>query len=202
MRKEIILLFILLFCYHGCEQDMQKVDHPQLQKTGEPDCPTWFVPRSNQTGDCKCGAQTFFSLVVVKCDQDSNQSMILSSYCMTYNESTDVTVVGTCPYNSHKADYQEQYVKLPQNVSHLNEFMCGVLNRTGPLCSHCKEGLGVPVFSYTSQCLPCLGGLSGWLLYIFLAVFPTTIFFIVHRLPNPSYFSTNECFHLHMSISL
>ena len=170
MRKEIILLFILWCCSRGC---LQKVDdHSQQQ------CPTWFVPQSNHPGDCKCGDQSF-SGRAVKCEEHSNQSMLCLSYCMTYNESTDVTVVGSCPYNSHKTDYQELYVKLPQNVSHLNEFMCGGLNRTGPLCSHCQEGLGIPVFSYTLGCLQCLKGLSGWLLYIFLAVFPTTIFFLI-----------------------
>ena len=177
MGGDILLLLILSFSSHGCEQGMQ--DDPQLQKTGERDCPTWFVSWSNQTGDCKCGVQKFSSLVVVKCDEYSDKTMLLSGYCMTHNESTDVTVVGSCPYNSHKTDYRELYVKLPQNVSHLNEFMCGGLNRTGPLCSQCKEGLGIPVFSYTFGCLPCLESLSGWLLYIFLAVFPTTIFFLI-----------------------
>ena len=171
MRKEIILLFILWYCSCGC---LQKVDdHSQQQ------CPTWFVPQSNHTGDCKCGNQRLFSGRAVKCEEHSNQSMLGLSYCMTYNESTDVTVVGGCPYNSHKADLQEQYVKLPQNISHLNEFMCGGLNRTGQLCSHCKKGLGIPVFSYTLHCIPCLGSFGGWLLYLFLAVFPTTIFFLI-----------------------
>ena len=176
MGIEVILLFIMLFCSHGCEQGMQKGDHPQLHKTGEQECPTWFVPRSNHTGDCKCGVQTFNS---VKCDEDSNQSMILLGNCMTYNESMDVTVVGGCPYNSHKTDYQELYVKLPWNVSHLNNFMCGMLDRTGLLCSHCQEGLGIPVFSYTLGCVSCLGRFGGWLLYIFLAIFPTTLFFLI-----------------------
>ena len=90
-----------------------------------------------------------------------------------------MTVVGGCPYNSHKADYQQLYIKLPQNISHLNEFMCGGLNRTGPLCSHCQDGLGIPMLSYTLGCLQCLESVSGWLLYIFLAVFPTTTFFLI-----------------------
>ena len=98
---------------------------------------------------------------------------------MTYSELRAVTVVGGCPYNSHKADFQELYVKRPQNVSHLNEFMCGGLDRSGPLCSHCQEGLGIPVFSYMLHCIPCLGSFGGWLLYIFLALFPTTIFFLI-----------------------
>ena len=41
------------------------------------------------------------------------------------------------------------------------------------------EGMGIPVFSYMLHCLPCLANLSGWLLYVFLADFPTTMFFLV-----------------------
>ena len=35
------------------------------------------------------------------------------------------------------------------------------------------------MFSYTLQCVPCLESLSGWVLYLFFAVFPTTIFFLI-----------------------
>ena len=179
MRKELltVTLLLILGLPHGFQQGTGNAN--QTQRTEEQECPTWFVPRSNQTGGCKCGVQTFSSVAVVKCDDYSKQTMLMSGFCMTYNESTDVTVAGRCPYNSHKTDYQELYVKLPLNVSHLNEFMCGVLNRTGLLCTHCQEGLGIPVFSYTLHCLPCLGSFGGWLLYIFLAVFPTTIFFLI-----------------------
>ena len=179
MRGELaIALLVILGLPHGLQQETENVNQIQEtreQKTGEQHCPTWFVPQSNNTADCKC-AQT---LTEVKCDEHSNQSMIKSSSCMTYDGSTDVTVAGNCPYNSHTPDSDKVYIKLPQNISHLNEFMCGGLDRTGVLCSHSKHGLGVPVFSYTLHCLPCLESLSGWLLYLFFAVFPTTIFFLI-----------------------
>ena len=180
MRSELaITLLVILGLPRGLQQETEKVNQIQEtreQKTREQHCPTWFVPQSNHTDDCRCGAQI---AAVVKCDEHSNQSVVVLDYCMTYNDSTNVTVVGHCPYNSHKPDSDEIYIKVPQNFSHLNEFMCGGLNRTGVLCSHCKEGLGIPVFSYTLCCLPCLESLSGWLLYIFLAAFPTTVFFLI-----------------------
>ena len=172
-RESVITLLVIL----GVSQGLLQED--VNRKAQQQQCPTWFIPEGNHTGDCKCGVQTFFSTVIVKCDETSNQSMLASYTCMTYNESTGVTIVGLCPYNSHKTDSQELYMKLPQNVARLDDFMCGVLNRTGPLCSHCMEGLGIPVFSYVLHCLPCLESSSGWLLYIFLAVFPTTIFFLI-----------------------
>ena len=96
---------------------------------------------------------------------------------MTHNKEPSTTVVGRCPYNSHRASGMQQvYVKLPKNVSELNAFMCGGLNRTGQLCSQCKR---IPVFSYTLHCLQCMDSCSGWLLYSFLALFPTTAFFII-----------------------
>ena len=180
MRSELaVTLLVILGLPRGHQQETENVNQIQEtreHKTREQHCPTWFVPQSNHTGDCKCGAP---SLAVVKCDEHSNQSMVRLGSCLTYSNSTDVQVVGGCPYNSHKADFQELYIKLPQNISHLNEFMCGGMDRAGILCSRCKHGLGIPVFSYTLHCLPCLKSLGGWVLYIFLAVFPTTIFFLI-----------------------
>ena len=86
---------------------------------------------------------------------------------MDYNEEEDVVFVGGC-----------LFVKPPQNVSELNQFVCGELNRTGVLCSQCQEGLGTAIFSYSMQCLPCMSSGLGWTLYVFLATFPTTIRFL------------------------
>ena len=61
----------------------------------------------------------------------------------------------------------------------LNEFMCGWLNRTGLLCGKCQPGLGPVVLSNTPKCMRCLDNGLGWLLYVFLATFPSTIFFLV-----------------------
>ena len=116
----------------------------------------------------------------VKCDQGSSQTLLALAVCMTYNKEPGTTLVGSCPYNSHRtSEIHQVYVELPKNVSELNAFMCGGLNRTGQLCSHCKEGLGIPVFSYTLHYVQCMDSRYGWLLYFFLALFPTTVFFII-----------------------
>ena len=115
---------------------------------------------------------------VVLCEQESNASL-LYLYCMTYDEVNNSMACNYCPYHYHKPDVQGLYVKLPQNVCDLNEFMCGGLNRTGLLCNDCKPGLGPAVFSYTLHCLECLESGYGWLLYMFLATFPTTVMFLV-----------------------
>ena len=141
------------------------------------ECPTWFVPvDDNGTIDCNCGSSLS---EVVLCDDNSHTSMLRFQDCMTYDEASNRTLAGICPYHYHKPDVQGLYVKLPQNVCDLNEFVCGRLNRTGLLCSQCKPGLGPAVFSYTLKCLKCLDGGYGWLLYLFLATFPTTVILLL-----------------------
>ena len=142
----------------------------------QPECPTWFVPvYKNGTMSCVCGDSLGG---VVLCEEESNISLLFQ-YCMTYDDVNNSTACSYCPYHYHKPDVQGLYVKLPQNVCDLNEFMCGGLNRTGLLCSDCKPGLGPAVFSYTLQCLKCLEGGYGWLLFMFLATFPTTVLLLV-----------------------
>ena len=98
---------------------------------------------------------------------------------MDYNEEKDVVFIGGCPFVNQQSEVDEVYVKPPQNVPELNEFLCGGLNRTGVLCSQCQEGLGTAIFSYSMQCLPCMSSGLGWTLYVFLATFPTTVLFLL-----------------------
>ena len=141
----------------------------------QPECPTWFVPvNNNGTMSCVCGDSLGGRIL---CDRSN--ICLLFLYCMTYDEVNDSMAFNYCPYQYHKPDIQGLYVTLPQNACDLNEFMCGGLNRTGLLCSHCRPGLGPAVFSYTLPCLKCLDSGYGWLLYTFLATFPTTVMFLV-----------------------
>ena len=162
----------LLLIYISLGNALESRDNHVCQS----ECPPWFVPvNNNDTNSCKCDSWNR----MVLCGKNSDTSMVFFGHCMTYDEVNNNTVVGMCPYHYHKPDVQGLYVKLPQNVCDLNEFMCGGLNRTGRLCSNCKPGLGPAVYSYTLRCLKCLDGGYGWLLYMFLATFPTTVMFLV-----------------------
>ena len=145
----------------------------------EPRCPVWMKPKAGLNGTVTCDCVRSFGGEVL-CDQSSKTSWLLVGYCLTNDEGENSPeVVGQCPFFYHKPDHKQVYVTLPQNKSKLNTFMCGGLNRTGLLCSQCKPGLGPAVFSYVHQCLECLDSKYGWLLYIFLATFPTTVLFLV-----------------------
>jgi len=64
------------------------------------------------------------------------------------------TVVGACPFNF---DQHDTTMSLSQMIttSKLNSFMCGGLNRTGPLCSKYQRGMGPVVLSCKWQCVEC-----------------------------------------------
>ena len=47
------------------------------------------------------------------------------------------------------------------------------------MCSQCRVGLGTAIYSYSLQCLPCMSSGLGWILYVILATFPTTVLFLV-----------------------
>ncbi len=52
-------------------------------------------------------------------------------------------------------------------------------NREGFMCSKCKKGLGISMMTYDNKCVKCIGGLRGWILSLFLATVPTTLFFVL-----------------------
>ena len=175
-----ILLFIALLCDVFDHSDGHQGKPVQLAEENPINrgCPSWFVPVSNDSNHCKCGEPIHHPGRIVLCDPNTKQTLLLIGNCMDYNEEEDVVFVGGCPFTNQKGDVDGVYVKPPQNVSKLNQFFCGKLNRTGVLCSQCPEGLGTAIFSYSMQCLHCMSSVLGWTLYVFLATFPTTVLFL------------------------
>ena len=106
--------------------------------------------------------------------------------CITYNSTTKSTEYhyGPCPYIAHYTTTTTEfidtfYIQLPSNVSLLNEYMCGPLNREGPLCGKCKDGYGIALYSYTLECSKCWEHGYGWVLYYFLELFPITVMYFL-----------------------
>ena len=140
-------------------------------------CPDCFVPdNSSSTGHSCYDSYPHF-------DTPGNQMMHLGK-CVTYNSTTNVAEYhyGDCPYIAHNNTtifYRVLYIELPRNVCSLNEFMCGPLNREGPLCGKCKDGYGIALYSYTLKCSKCWGHGYGWVLYYFLELFPITVMYFL-----------------------
>ena len=139
-------------------------------------CPPWFIPDNSSRTGCSCHK----SGAAVKCGK--NSSLLQFGYCMTYDSATEGTEQGPCPYIRHfnkTAVAHKLYIQLPENVSLLNEFMCGPLNREGTLCGKCKDGYGIALYTYTLECSKCWGHGYGWALYYFLELFPITVMYFL-----------------------
>ena len=184
--KVTALLLLLNITEGSCQDVFDKVTDStstcaEIAALNAYQCPTWFVPRmQNGTITCHCGPGDVYDRV---CNASTNQTKLSVGRCITFNSSTNMTYFGWCPYNTDLYDkpqiMHDVYTALPQNINHLNDFMCGGLNRTGLLCSQCQDGLGPAVLSYRLECLVCLDSRYGWLLYISLTMLPTTLLCIV-----------------------
>ena len=166
MKCVVYCIAIVLIAHQSYAQD--KCDSHQ-------ECPTWFIPDTSSTNEtiCKCAN----SLPgVVQCGNQPNQTSLRRSFCMTYDCEHNSTYVGRCPFKRQNSSHV--WIKLPASISDVNDFICGGLNRTGLLCSKCMDGLGVAL-SHDRDCLECWNSFRGWALYVFLTLFPPTLFFFV-----------------------
>ena len=144
-----------------------------------PSCPdTWLVPSGDS---CKCG-KSYDD--VVFCNEDTKAVGVLDCYCMTFDSTHNVTVLGACLSNCMNVSksYHLIYHPIPTDIASAvgNNTICGYLYRTGTLCGQCIDGYYPAVYSYTLECVDCrhenlnlnLGA------YIAVAFLPLTIFII------------------------
>ena len=140
-------------------------------------CPPWFVLEQRLNGSYICNCADSLR-EAVRCDEVEQRSYLAVGYCMTFDNTTGSVYSGTCPYNFFIVDVKGLWVPLPQNVSELNEYLCGALNREGTLCGHCKEGYGLSVYSQDLRCSSCRQP-NGWAWYLFTEFLLQTIFFLI-----------------------
>ena len=149
-------------------------------------CPLGFEPAQycssrNETKNCKCRKDLDPNIM---CDEEKQQLYLLTGYCMsTYND-TDMTVVlGECPYIHPSARNSSKfpYFPFPPNMtaSEVNGYMCGEMNRTGRLCGRCENGTGPTVFSPDLKCVRCLDSSYGWAVYLAAEFIPITVFVLL-----------------------
>lgn len=117
----------------------------------------------------------------------NNHTFLRMGFCATYNEHTKLVSFSSCPYfqpdgfstHMYMDGCNTWYIQLPNNISKLNDYMCGPLNRKGRVCSECKDGFGPAImsFGFHIQCSNCTSGWYGILLYMFLEIVPVTVFY-------------------------
>ncbi len=124
-------------------------------------CPPGFISNTtdNSTSidvNCVCSRNLNG---IIDCDQESGVARLAIGFCITFDFDTNSTIVGRCPYNNNYTITElgtvSLYVTLPDNVSELEQFMCGEYHRRGVLCSECDHNLKSSMVSYSMDCIPC-----------------------------------------------
>ena len=165
---------------HKCKCEELRIQESAANIPHDPPCPTWFFPDPSSNGTCRCGDNIHDT---VRCNDSMKEVAILDCYCMTYNESTG-PVVGTCFYNCKNSTVNpllkdELYHLLASDVTELDKYMCGHLNREGQLYGKCKENYSIPVYSYDLKCVKCSTSPFNWVKYILAAFLPLILFFVL-----------------------
>ena len=150
-------------------------------------CPPWMTHKDDQ---CQCNS-AYSSLIQrsflrsVYCDELSLTTYAASGTCFTQSNSSlfdEDYVIGDCPYVPvNDQNYYHGFLKpLPENVSDLDQVMCGPFNRQGLLCSSCKPGYGIAVYSIGYPCAKCSGSRALFVfLYVLLDLVPITLLYAV-----------------------
>ena len=145
-------------------------------------CAPWhFINPSS--GMCKCCVS---KKTLIKCTDEGTLMRI--GFCTTYTEGEGVSMA-RCPYLKMKtlrhaytiARNDPLYIILPDNISELNDYMCGPMNRKGFLCSVCIDGFSP---SFTSPdymaCSNCTASrYYGVPLFILTEIVPITLFYLM-----------------------
>ena len=182
MAKLVIGVILINFTLRMSECSLNlredNLSAPRLSRNEDNQCPPWtYYNASIQR--CKCYSdEKDRGVSIVTCNEQ--ESSLGYNFCMTYDEESGTSTVSYCPYftlQGHNIS-GPRLIHLPDNISKLNEYMCGPMNRKGFLCSECIDGYGPSVTSLKFQCSTCSSVWYGVLIYLLIEVVPVTIFYI------------------------
>ena len=114
----------------------------------------------------------------MKCTE--HDVLLAFGICATQKDNQDV-FTATCPY-FELSGYnvtEPGYIRLPDNISELNDYMCGPMNRKGFLCKDCIDGFGPSVTSLGYKCSNCTDVWYGIPLYLAVELIPITLFYLI-----------------------
>lgn len=121
----------------------------------------------------------------------TGQVSIAVGYCMTYSNVSGIQqpVVAYTGY-VFPGNREGGYMRLPKNITELNDVMCTSKGAKDFLCGKCVSGYGFAVNSLYNQCAKCNTAYAVGMLLL-CAILPMTIFFVLivmFRLNLPSGF--------------
>ena len=113
---------------------------------------------------------------------NSKGAQVEFGYCITYDKNKHTFEFGSCHYFQSKQGHhitERGYVLLPDNISELNSYMCGLINRKGPLCSQCINGFGPALTSTGFTCSNCTSAWYGVPLYLIVEFVPIAVLYFL-----------------------
>ena len=179
----IILLLLSVQPHHAVALSMYTQfslrDSHALSNQNSIECPSVWFEYNQVTHNCKCIDHLFLNCEGESVYADTN-------HILTYDSTREII---SAVKMRHK--YLEGYnltkngILLPNNISELNAYMCGPLNREDYLCSKCRSGYGPPVIFESASCVHvCYLCKDSWilknlLLYLSLNFIPLTLFYLL-----------------------
>ena len=126
-----------------------------------------------------CGTNFSYSCKKITCSPSG--PLLVTKHCATYDQDTQLLAICSgCPYfqlSSYNVT-TDGYIRLPRNLSQLNDYMCAPLNRKGIVCSECADGFGPSLNSFGYKCANCTNVWYGVPLFLFLEYVPITVFYL------------------------
>ena len=102
------------------------------------------------------------------------------NWCVTYDNEATISVSFCTYFELSNYNISEPgFISLPDNISELNDYICGSMNRKGVVCSKCIDGYGPSVTSTKFKCSDCSNAWYGVPLYLLLELVPVTLFYII-----------------------
>ena len=128
-----------------------------------------------------CYNSTTYKCKYISCR--SKEPLLLFQYCATFSDETKLLSVVRClyyfqPNSGHNVTIGER-LPLPRNLSQLNDYMCGPMNRKGLVCSECADGFGPSVTSFGYRCVNCTDAWYQVPLFLLLDFAPVTVLYLI-----------------------
>ena len=184
----VLFQFIVTLVYHAAALSVHaqysQSDSRSLSHRNNTECPSVWYRFNRTTQDCQC-----IPLSALTCD--GKHAYVETRCILTYDSANKRIICQSGEnmrykylkgYNVTKDGY---HMLLPDNISELNQCMCGPLNRKNYMCSECKSGYGPAIISEPASCsnnILCYKCKDTWynlLLYLLLQFTPLTVFYLL-----------------------
>ena len=183
-----IILFLQSVAHHAIalstHAQFSQRDSHALSNKNSTECPSVWFEYNQITHDCICIDHLF-----LKCEGESVYAD--TRHILTYDSTREIISAIKIRHKNLEGDNLtvikdgSRGIMLPNNITELNSYMCGPLNREDYLCNKCRRGYGPPVIFESASCIDicylCKDTwiTKGFLLYLAVKFIPLTLFYLL-----------------------